>query len=946
MSVSAEKKDTKNNIYIEGAYVHNLKNVTVTIPKNKLIVITGLSGSGKSSLAFDTLYAEGQRRYVESLSAYVRQFLGRIDKPNVRNIEGITPAIAIEQKVSSTNPRSTVGTVTEIYDYLKLLFTRIGKTYSPVSGKQVTRDSPESILQALKKYPAGTKCMLFASVSGKGYTTGEGFLNSLLQQGFNRIKIKEEIISIEDVLSNPKQLGQIKESVDVLIDRFSIQDDDDTNSRMYDSLQTAFFEGEGECFLEIVDEKKTLRFNNRFELDGITFEEPNIHFFSFNNPLGACKRCEGFGSIIGIDPDLVVPNKGLSIYEEAVVSWKGEKMSEWKDEFVKQAHKFDFPVHKPYNELSDKQIDILWKGNEHVEGLNQFFKMLEANSYKIQYRVMLSRYRGKTICPDCNGARIRPDTNYVKIYETSISDIIQMPISDAIQFFNTLKLNETEATISKRLLIEINNRLKYLSDVGLGYLNLNRPSATLSGGESQRIHLATSLGSSLVGSSYILDEPSIGLHPRDGHRLIHVLKSLRDLGNTVLVVEHDEDMMREADLIIDMGPEAGSQGGELIFSGVYKDLIKNEASLTGRYLSGKDKIEVPTSRRPWKNYIELKGVYENNLKNVDVKFPLEILTVITGVSGSGKSTLLKKVLYPSLKRRFGGNAEAVGKFKSIHGHFEKIQDVEFIDQNPIGKSSRSNPATYVKAFDEIRTLFSNLQLSKMRGYKPSHFSFNVAGGRCDKCEGEGTVTIEMQFMADVVLECDVCKGQRFKEEILEIKYEGKNISDILSLTIDDAMAFFNVYVQEEKNASTKHLLEKISIKIEPLQKVGLGYLQLGQSSSSLSGGEAQRIKLASFLVKGGENTQQKVLFIFDEPSTGLHFHDIKKLLFAFNELIKLGHSILLIEHHLDIIKCADWIIDIGPEGGDAGGNIVFEGVPEDLVKVKESYTGKYLKDKI
>lgn len=974
-----EKLDPRQYIIIKGARMHNLKNVDVAIPRNKFVVITGLSGSGKSSLAFDTLYAEGQRRYVESLSAYARQFLGKIEKPAVDYIKGISPAIAIEQKVNTRNPRSTVGTSTEIYDYLKLLFARIGKTYSPVSGNMVKRHTVTDVVEHVHTHPEGTRMHLFAPLKKNKERSTKEQLQLLLQQGFTRLRYKGEVTRIDAFL---KTKFSDKEPIHILIDRFAMRKNDEENdSRIADSVQTAFYEGEGECFLEVLTEvttnkeqekkveaaaekkstpkktaaKKTTikqqpapgdslpdpnpeyHFSNRFELDGITFEEPSVHFFSFNNPIGACKTCEGFGSVIGIDEDLVIPNKSLSVYEGAIVCWKGEKMGEWKEELVMNAYKFDFPIHRPYYELTPAEKKLLWTGNKYFGGLNDFFKMLEENSYKIQYRVMLSRYRGKTTCPDCHGSRLRKDASYVKVGTQSINELVLMPVKDLLQFFKEIKLNEHDQVIARRLLIEITNRLQFLEDVGLGYLTLNRLSNTLSGGESQRINLATSLGSSLVGSMYILDEPSIGLHPRDTHRLIKVLTSLRNIGNTVIVVEHDEEIMLAADQIIDMGPMAGHLGGELVFQGDHDKIKEEERSLTARFLTGKEIIPVPDHRRKWKDYIEIKGARENNLKNIDVKFPLHVMTVITGVSGSGKSSLVKRVLYPALKKRYGGFGEQTGHFDKMDGSFNSLSSIEFIDQNPIGKSSRSNPVTYVKAYDEIRSLFADQQLAKARGYKPSHFSFNVDGGRCEVCEGEGEVTIEMQFMADIHLTCEACGGKRFKQEILEVTYNSKNIADILDLTVDEAMEFFSIDKQTNVN-------KKILAKLKPLQDVGLGYVHLGQSSSTLSGGEAQRIKLASFLGLG--QTTSPTLFIFDEPTTGLHFHDIKKLLYAFNALIDQGHSLVIIEHNTEVIKCADWVIDLGPEGGDKGGNIVFQGLPEDLVKCEESYTGQYLKGKL
>lgn len=966
MPENIEELSSKEYIIIKGARVHNLKNLDIAIPRNKLVVITGLSGSGKSSLAFDTLYAEGQRRYVESLSSYARQFLGRIDKPEVDYIKGISPAIAIEQKVNTRNPRSTVGTSTEIYDYLKLLFARIGKTYSPVSGNMVTRHSVSDVVNYINSLKPETKILLLSPIKIRAGKTMKEQLGLLAHQGFTRIQYKNTIQKIEEIIETP---FSGKETINLVVDRLSVRpDDEDNQNRISDSVQTAFFEGDGECSVELMrDEerggkvesfdinKKSKKedkstpspserivvrpFSNKFELDGITFEEPSLHFFSFNNPVGACKRCEGFGSIIGIDEDLVIPNRNLSVYEDAIVCWKGEKMSEWKNIFIMNAHKFDFPVHRPIYDLTTKERKLLWTGNKYFEGLNNFFKYLEEQSYKIQYRVMLSRYRGKTVCPECLGTRLRKDASYVKIAEKSINDVVLMPVKDSLDFFEKIELSDYDKEISKRILVEIINRLQFLNDVGLGYLTLNRLSNSLSGGESQRINLATSLGSSLVGSMYILDEPSIGLHSHDTQRLIKVLKSLRNIGNTVIVVEHDEEIMRAADEIIDIGPFAGTHGGELVFQGNHKDLEKEERSLTALYLTGKERIEVPPFRRKWNNFIEVKGARENNLKGVDVKFPLNVITVITGVSGSGKTSLVKYILYPALKKIYGGFGEHTGSFDKLNGDIKNISAVEMIDQNPIGKSSRSNPVTYVKAYDEIRALFAEQQLSKIRGYKPSFFSFNVDGGRCEVCEGEGEVQIEMQFMADIHLVCEACNGKRFKQDILEITFKEKNIFDILNMTVDEAIDFFD----SSQRPSTNE--KKIIQKLKPLSDVGLGYVHLGQPSSTLSGGEAQRIKLASFLGMG-QNTSSPTLFIFDEPTTGLHFHDISKLLYAFNALIKQGHTLLIIEHNIEIIKNADWIIDLGPEGGSKGGSIIFEGVPENLVKCEKSYTGMYLKTKL
>ncbi|MEI6695568.1 MAG: excinuclease ABC subunit UvrA [Bacteroidota bacterium] len=935
---NTDKQDTKNFILIKGARVHNLKNIDIALPRNKVIVITGLSGSGKSSLAFDTLYAEGQRRYVESLSAYARQFLGRMSKPEVDYINGISPAIAIEQKVNNRNPRSTVGTSTEIYEYLKLLFARIGKTISPVSGKEVKRDSISNVVDFISSHTNGTKIIITAPLLVKLGRSVEEQLQIIIQQGFTRLLIKDEIVKIEEFLQNqPKK----NKDIHILIDRIVVnQEDEDMASRLADSVQTAFFEGEGECSITgFVNEKssKTI-FSNRFELDGIAFEDPSVNLFSFNNPFGACKTCEGFGSVIGIDEDLVIPNKALSVFEDTVACWKGEKMSEWKDQLIKSAYKFDFPIHKSYYDLSDAQKELLWTGNSSFGGINDFFKFVEEQTYKIQYRVMLSRYRGKTVCPDCKGTRLRKDATYVKVASKSITDIVLMPVNESLLFLKKIELNVFDLKIAKRLLTEITNRLQVIEDVGLGYLTLNRLSATLSGGESQRINLATSLGSSLVGSMYILDEPSIGLHPRDTHRLIKVLSQLKALGNTVIIVEHDEEIMKSADYLIDIGPFAGIHGGEIIFEGTYEALLKDHKSLTANYLNGVKKIEVPEKRRKWKDFIAIKGARENNLKTIDVKFPLNIMTVVTGVSGSGKSSLIKSVLYPALKKLYGGYGEKTGKFDKIEGDYNKITDVEFVDQNPIGKSSRSNPATYVKAYDEIRTLYSDQLLAKTRGYKPGFFSFNIEGGRCEECEGDGFVKIEMQFMADVSLVCESCGGKRFKDEVLDVKFNEKNITDILNMTVNQSLEFFG---QNQKPSSLEN---KIVHKLQPLADVGLGYIKLGQSSSSLSGGEAQRIKLASFLSKGF--SEKPTLFIFDEPTTGLHFHDINKLKSAFDALIENGHTVIVIEHNMDIVKCADWVIDLGPDGGSMGGEIIFEGTPEDVVSCRRSHTSKFLKNKL
>lgn len=939
--MAAEKDITtlnpKEYIIIKGARMHNLKGIDVALPRNKFIVITGLSGSGKSSLAFDTLYAEGQRRYVESLSAYARQFLGRLEKPKVDYIKGISPAIAIEQKVISRNPRSTVGTTTEIYDYLKLLYARVGKTYSPVTGKLVKRNTVSDVVDFVTTLTNETKCLILARLIVPKDRTLEKHLGLLNQQGFSRILVNNEIIKISDFDAKKSKKTDV---IYLLIDRIVVDiTDEDFQNRVADSVQTAFYEGNGECDLLIETGEKQYNqhhFSNLFEADGITFEEPDLNFFSFNNPVGACKTCEGFGSIIGIDPDLVIPNKSASVYENAVACWNGETMSYYKNQLIKNAHKFDFPIHKPIVELNKIQYDLLWKGNQHFEGINDFFKMLEKESYKIQYRVMLARYRGKTVCPDCQGTRLRKDANYVRIGDRGISELVLMPVTELSAFFRNLKLDDHDTTIAKRLLVEITSRLQFLLDVGLGYLSLNRVANTLSGGESQRINLATSLGSSLVGSLYILDEPSIGLHSRDTERLIGVLKSLQQQGNTVIVVEHDEDIMHAADQLIDIGPEAGTNGGTLVFQGNHKDLLKDSESFTAKYLTHKLTIDVPKTRRKWKEFLEVNNATENNLKNVSVKFPLNTLCCVTGVSGSGKSTLIKKVLYPNVRKHLEGYFDNV-KSDKISGSLKSIKYVEFIDQNPIGKSSRSNPVTYTKAYDEIRNLFAEQSLAKTRNYKPSHFSFNVDGGRCEVCEGEGTITVEMQFMADIQLTCESCGGKRFKSETLEILFKGKSISDVLEMTIDDAVDFF---AQDKDNKTCKKIIDRL----KPLQEVGLGYVQLGQSSSTLSGGEAQRIKLATFLIGGSSTTQ--TLFIFDEPTTGLHFHDIAKLLKSFNALIDRGHSIVVIEHNMDVIKCADWIIDIGPEGGEEGGTIVAEGTPEEVAKNKISYTAKYLKSKL
>ncbi len=930
--MSKEEKDPSQYIIIKGARVHNLKNIDVDIPKNKLVVITGMSGSGKSSLAFDTLYAEGQRRYVESLSSYARQFMGRMNKPDVDYIRGIAPAIAIEQKVITSNPRSTVGTSTEIYDYLKLLFSRIGKTISPLSGRAVKKDTVTDVVNAIVALGEDSSATIFCPLHPHNNRSLKEELAVLLQKGFTRIKMDNELLKIEEVLDDAtlgKKRGADASGILIVIDRVRVASDDETLSRIADSVQTAFFEGKGDCLVEAGDQM--MPFCDRFELDGIKFEEPSPNFFSFNNPYGACKRCEGYGKVIGIDEDLVVPDKSKSVYDGAIAPWRGEKMREWLDRLIKNALKFDFPIHRAYHQLTPEQKDLLWKGNSYFSGLDEFFKHLEEQTYKIQYRVMLSRYRGKTNCPECKGSRLRQDASYVKVAGHSITDLVLMPLDHALQFFNSLDLLENDAKIAKRLLLEITNRIRFLNEVGLGYLTLNRLSNTLSGGESQRINLATSLGSSLVGSIYVLDEPSIGLHPRDTQRLIGVLKSLRDVGNTVLVVEHEEEIMKAADHLIDIGPAAGTHGGNLVFAGDFNEILADESSLTGRYLSGAEKIEIPTSRRKWHDAIKISGARENNLKNISVSFPLGVLTCVTGVSGSGKTSLVKRILQPALQKAIGNySGEQTGAYDAIELDTRLIGQVELVDQNPIGRSSRSNPVTYVKAWDEIRNLFAAQGQAKATGLKPAAFSFNVEGGRCDVCQGEGEVKIEMQFMADIFLPCDSCGGKRFKQHVLDVQYKEKNVADVLDLTVDEALEFF----RDEP---------KIVSKIQPLVDVGLGYVHLGQSSNTLSGGEAQRIKLASFLIKGNNST--KTLFIFDEPTTGLHFNDIRKLLKSFNALLDQGNTLLVIEHNMDVVKCADWVIDIGPEGGDRGGYVVFEGTPEELIRQENSYTGEFLKDR-
>lgn len=930
------KVNSHTHIQIKGARVHNLKNISLDIPRNKFVVITGVSGSGKSSLAFDTLYAEGQRRYVESLSAYARQFLGRIDKPEVDYIKGIPPAIAIEQKVNTRNPRSTVGTSTEIYDYIKLLYARIGKTYSPISGHEVKRHHVSDVVDFIHQHPTDTRVAILAPIIPTDDRSCKEHLEVLLKLGFSRVEWKDEFISISELLADKQLKAKDCTKFHLLIDRVSVDPtSDDNKSRMADSVQTAFYEGRGECIIKIYgdDKVESQTFSNRFELDGIVFEEPTEHTFAFNSPLGACPKCEGFGSIIGIDEDLVIPNKHLSIYDGAIACWKGEKLQKWNKRLVQNAHKFDFPVHKPYYELTLDQRQLLWDGNSYFHGLNAFFNRLEQKLYKIQNRVMLARYRGKTLCPDCRGTRLKKEASWVKIGGKSIHDLVNMPIDELTEFFAGLSLQPHEQAIAKRLMIEINSRLDFLNRVGLSYLTLNRLSSTLSGGESQRINLATSLGSSLVGSLYILDEPSIGLHSRDTDLLIGVLKNLQQLGNTVVVVEHDEKIIRACDEIIDIGPGAGQHGGEVVYQGPFSDLKSVPDSLTTQYLMSVKSIEVPKVRRSWDKFIEVTGVRQNNLKNITVKFPLDVLTVVTGVSGSGKSSLVKSILYPAIKKLKGGTADKTGDFDILQGDLSFIHDIEFIDQNPIGKSSRSNPATYLKAWDEIRKLMADQKMAQIEGLKPGHFSFNVDGGRCEECQGDGSIKVEMQFMADLILTCESCHGQRFKPEVLEVTYHGKNVHDILEMTINQAIEFF-----AKQNGNTE---KRIVQKLIPLADVGLGYVRLGQSSSTLSGGESQRVKLASFLAL---EKSEPTLFIFDEPTTGLHFNDIQKLLKAFNALIDKGHSLVIVEHNMDVIKSADYIIDLGPEGGDKGGHLVFAGTPEKLAEVKESYTGRELKN--
>lgn len=924
-------------IEIIGARVNNLKNIDVTIPRNSFIVITGLSGSGKSSLAFDTLYAEGQRRYVESLSAYARQFLGRMNKPECDQIRGIPPAIAIEQKTTTRNPRSTVGTSTEIYEYLRLLYARIGRTLSPVSGEEVKRHYVQDVVEKMKEYRPGTRMAVLSSIQLRNGRNLQEQLDILMKEGFSRVDVGEQFYRIDELLEQKQQPPA--EEVLLVIDRLSCSSDKATVNRLSDSVETAFLEGDGECIVRFWGEEgiESFTFSNRFEADGITFEEPTEMMFNFNSPVGACPKCEGFGKVMGIDENLVIPDKSLSLQEECVQCWRGEKMSEWRREFVHNAYKVDFPIHRAYYDLTEEEKELLWNGchDQELYGINDFFAMLEKNLYKIQYRVMLARYRGKTDCPLCKGARLKPEALYVKIGGKSVSDLVLMPVTELKDFFDKLTLNETDATVAERLLTEIHNRLQFLINVGLGYLTLNRLSNTLSGGESQRINLASSLGSSLVGSLYILDEPSIGLHSRDTGLLIGVLRDLQQLGNTVVVVEHDEEIIRAADHIIDIGPKAGRLGGEVVYQGAVADLQEKSGSYTVKYLTGEEQIELPATRRRWNNYIEVKGARQNNLKNIDVKFPLHVMTVVTGVSGSGKSSLVNDVLYNALQHHYKGTALERAEFNGIGGDLNLMKGVEYVDQNPIGKSSRSNPVTYLKAFDEIRKLYASQPLAKQLNFTPAYFSFNVEGGRCEECKGDGTITVEMQFMADIRLECESCHGKRFSPEVLEIEYKGKSIYDVLEMTVNQAIEFFS----QQKGATER----KIVKKMQPLQDVGLGYLKLGQSSSTLSGGENQRVKLAYYL---GEEKSQPTLFIFDEPTTGLHFHDIKTLLKAFDALLERGHTVLVIEHNMEVIKCADHIIDIGPEGGKAGGYVVCKGTPEEVAATAASHTGRYLKEKL
>lgn len=924
-----------NSIYIKGARVNNLKNIDVEIPRDKLVVITGLSGSGKSSLAFDTLYAEGQRRYVESLSAYARQFLGRMSKPEADYIKGIPPAIAIEQKVNTRNPRSTVGTSTEIYEYLRLLYARIGKTISPISGMEVKKHQVGDIQREIFSYPEGTRFAVFAPIVLPEGRTMKMQLEILQKEGYSRLSIDEEVYRIPEVLENEQLLAS--PTIELLIDRLVVSDDKTLKSRLADSAETAFFEGHGICLIRIYTPEGTIlkEYSKKFEADGITFEEPSEMMFSFNNPLGACPVCEGFGKVLGIDENLVIPDKSLSVYQGAVVCWKGDVMSEWLKSFIAKSGKYKFPIHRPYYELTQEEKDLLWHGARGLKGIDDFFRFVEENLYKIQYRVMQARYRGKTICPSCKGTRLKPEAQYVRVGEKNITELVTLPITEAKAFFDQLKLDETDAAVGKRLLTEITSRLQFLLDVGLGYLTLDRLSNSLSGGESQRINLATSLGSSLVGSLYILDEPSIGLHSRDTDMLIQVLRQLQELGNTVIVVEHDEEIIRAADYIIDIGPKAGRLGGEVVYQGDVDKLQTSSDSYTVRYLTGEDKIEVPAYRRPWNNYIEIKGARKNNLKGVDAKFPLNVMTVVTGVSGSGKSSLVRDIFYEGVRQQLDDAARLTVDCSTLTGDVQMIKGIEFVDQNSIGKSSRSNPVTYIGAYDEIRKLFSEQALAKQMGYSAAYFSFNKEGGRCEECKGEGHITVEMQFMADITLECDVCHGKRFRSDVLEVEYKGANIYDVLEMTVNQAIEFFG--------QSTGSQEKKIIKRLKPLQDVGLGYIKLGQTSSTLSGGENQRVKLAYYL---GQEKQQPTLFVFDEPTTGLHFHDIKTLLKAFNALIDKGHTVVIIEHNMDVIKCADYLLDLGPEGGKNGGYLVCSGTPEEVAACPESYTGQYLKEKL
>jgi excinuclease ABC subunit A len=918
--------DPKQNIIIKGAHLHNLKHVDLVIPRNKLTVMTGLSGSGKSSLAFDTLYAEGQRRYVESLSSYARQFMGRLSKPKVDFIKGLAPAIAVEQKVNTSNPRSTVGTKTEIYDYIKLLYARIGKTYSPVSNREVKKDTVTDVVNQIKRLETGDKLLLLAPVQKEGDRSIEEKIKIFIQQGFARIYYQGKTLSLDRLSEAPK------DGFDLVIDRLVVRHEEDFYNRIADAVEMAFYEGKGYCSLLNLKDEKRIEFSNKFELDGMDFILPNVHLFSFNNPLGACPSCEGFGDVIGIDPELVVPDTSLSIYDHAIVPWRGTGMRKFYTKLIDQAYRFDFPIHKPYFELTKEQKDLVWNGNSYFIGIHGFFKKIETKNYKIQNRVLLSRYRGKTSCNLCKGSRLKEAAEYVKIAGKSLTELLQISIDELAVFFNQLKLDQHDTEIASRLLKEINSRLTFVQEVGLGYLTLNRRSNSLSGGESQRIQLATSLGSSLVGSMYILDEPSIGLHSRDNQKLIEVIKNLRNLGNTVIVVEHDEDIMEAADHIVDIGPEAGTLGGEIVAQGPFNKILKSKG-LTSDYLKGNLQIELPKKRRKSSKKLKLKGAREHNLKNINIEIPLGCLTVVSGVSGSGKTSLVKKILYPALLRTFDIYSHKPGSFTNLEGDLDTLKSVEFVDQNPIGRSSRSNPVTYIKAYDEIRALFASNKLSKHRGYLPKHFSFNVDGGRCEHCKGEGSITIEMQFMADVILECEHCKGKRFKKEIQEVKFNNVSIDQLLDMTVESAIAFFE-----------KHQVIKIIQKLQPLQDVGLGYVTLGQSSATLSGGEAQRIKLASFISQG--TAKEKILFIFDEPTTGLHFHDIQKLIASFNALIKRGHSIVVVEHNLDLIKCADHLIDLGPEAGDQGGYLVGQGTPEYIASLENSHTGKYLSKKL